>query len=112
LVRYGPEYTPLPKSNKRLRVLLRKIHKQFPVDHSYEPFITRQVDDAIRASSNSTATGPDGLTPEHLKRMGRTAIKYLTTLFNLSIWNSDIPSILKQALILPVVKPGKLADQG
>jgi hypothetical protein len=58
------------------------------------------------------ATGPDGLAPKHLKHLVQTAIKYLTTLFNLSVGNSNIPSIWKQALTFPVVKPGKPATQG
>jgi hypothetical protein len=35
-----------------------------------------------------------------------------TALYNLSLSNSDIPSIWKQALILPIVKPGKPATLG
>jgi hypothetical protein len=57
------------------------------------------------------ATGPDGIGPEHFRHLGQRAMKYLTELFNLSVGDAVIPSIWKQALILPVVKPGKPASQ-
>jgi hypothetical protein len=67
-------------------------------------FTTQQVDDAIRASNHSMATGPNGLEPEHLKHLGSRAIEYLTALFNLSVGNADIPSIWKKALVLQLSK--------
>ena len=106
------QFTPRPRSNKKTRVVLRHIHNKFPIDHSLAPFSTDLVEEAIRASSGSTATGPDGLAPEHFKHLGGRAVKYLTALFNLSVGNSDIPAIWKQALILPIAKPGKPASQG
>jgi hypothetical protein len=39
-------------------------------------------------------------------------LAFLTQLFNLSILHADIPAIWKSALIVPILKPGKPADQG
>jgi hypothetical protein len=68
--------------------------------------------DAINQSSNSNATGPDGLTSLHLKHLGPAGISYLTHLFNMSVRDAVVPTICKTALILPILKPGKPADQG
>jgi hypothetical protein len=76
------QYTPSPCSNKRSCVVLRNIHKKFPIDQSYKSFLKVQVEDAIKQSINSTATGLDGLAPEHFKHLGNRAIEYLTELFN------------------------------
>jgi hypothetical protein len=68
--------------------------------------------EAINQSSNSTATGPDGLASLHLKHLGPAAISYLTDLFNLSVRDVLVPAIWKSALVLPISKPGKSTDQG
>jgi hypothetical protein len=69
-------------------------------------------EEAIRKSSCSTATGPDGLTTLHLKHLGPAGIGYLTDPFNLSVKDAVVPAIWKLALVLPILKPGKPADQG
>ena len=68
--------------------------------------------EAIKRSKSSTALGPDALAAVHLKHLGPIALGYLTELFNISIANSDIPSIWKNALVLPVLKPGKPSGFG
>ena len=83
-----------------------------PLDHSYSPFSESDVTDAIKATKNSSAAGPNGLTPLHLKHLGPLGTRFLTRLFNLSVQNADIPSIWKSAHVLPVLKPNKPADQG
>ncbi len=77
------------------------------LDRSFAPFTDAMTTDAIRATKNSTAVGPNGLTPLHLKHLGPNAIRYLTRLFNLSVQNADIPAIWRQANIIPIAKPGK-----
>ena len=37
---------------------------------------------------------------------------YLTDLFNLSVNCANIPVIWKQAIVVPILKPGKPAEQG
>ena len=94
----------------------RKIHKNMkvnnPLDRNYTPFSSSDTVDAIKASKNSTAAGPNGITMLHLKHLGPLGIRYLTHLFNLSVRAADIPAIWKSALVIPIPKPGKPADQG
>jgi hypothetical protein len=84
------------------------VHK---LDTTLAPFTVRNVDEAIRASKNSSAVGPDGLTAIHLKHLGHYALRYRTELFNLSICYAEIPAIWKSAIIVPILKPGKSPDQ-
>ena len=83
-----------------------------PLDRSYSPFSEANTVDAIKACKNSTAAGPNGLTPLHLKHLGPLGIRYLTQLFNLSVQAADIPSIWKCAHVIPIQKPNKPSDQG
>ena len=82
------------------------------MDDNYTPFSTSDTIDAIKASKNSTAAGPNGITMLHLKHIGPLGIRYLTHLFNLSVRAADIPALWKSADIIPVPKPGKPLDQG
>ena len=83
-----------------------------PLDCSYSPFSESDVIDTIKACKNSTAAGPNGLTPLHLKHLGPLGIRYQTRLYNLSVKAADIPSIWKSAHVLPVAKPNKPSDPG
>ena len=106
------QYVPRPKSDPLTRRVRRRLLKEHPLDHGYSPFTAAATDEALRLSSNSTATGPDGLCSLHLKHLGQSGIVFLTDLFNLSVRGGVIPAIWKKALVLPVLKPGKPADQG
>ena len=77
------------------RKVLRRIRKKRLVP-DFSPFNDDDVIAAIRRAKASTAAGPDGVTMVHLKHLGRRAISYLTSLFNLSVRNSELPSIWKQ----------------
>ena len=95
------------QSDRNARRINRNLRRSHPLDSSYAPFTVLNTVDAIRNSKSSTAAGPDGLTPVHLKHLGLKGVTFLTALFNLSVGGADIPSIWKSALIIPVVKPGK-----
>jgi hypothetical protein len=88
---------------------LRAKHK---LDSSFRPFTPLATRNAINASKNSSATGPDGLMAIHLKHIGPRTIAYLTELFNLSVCSANFPSIWKAAIVVPVLKPGKPANEG
>ena len=94
------------------RQVKRRLAKLHPLDRAANPFSMQSVVTAIRNSGNSRAAGPDGLTIHQLKHLGPNGIRYLTHLFNLSYNNADIPAIWKTAIIVPILKPGKPADQG
>ena len=100
------------KSSKKARKIKRNLDRLAPLDHDFKPFSVEEVTEAIKQTKNSSATGPDGITIFHLKHSGPLARQYLTDLYNLSIANADIPSIWKAALVLPVLKPNKPADEG
>ena len=109
---FNRQYAPPPSSRKETRKIIRDLEKKHPLDHSFRPFSSDEVTAAIQASKNSTAVGPDGLSPWHYKHIGPRAIQYLTDTFNLSVANAEIPVIWKTARIIPVLKPGKPADKG
>jgi hypothetical protein len=96
------QFVPGPKSSLRSRLILRQLHKTHPLDHEYMPFTTAMVTEALAKSSNSTATGPEGLTSLHLKHLGQSGISFLTELYNLSVRDAVVPAIWKTALVLPI----------
>ena len=71
------QYAPPPKSCKETRRVLRSIYRNHPLDHNFRPFTASDTVEAIRSSKNSTATGPDGLTPWARAR-GRPFSSYVT----------------------------------
>ena len=77
-----------------------------------QTFTTYLVRRAIKSCRNSKAFGPDKLSIFHLKHLGPRAIKYITTLFNLSVTTCQIPAIWKSSLIIPIPKPGKDTSVG
>ena len=106
------QYTPpaSTKPTKSFRQLLRKIRKK-----SSDPLINiscEQTKKAIKKSKNSKAMGPDNLSPIMLKHIGPLGISYLTRLFNNILKQSIIPPLWKIGRIIPLLKPGKPADEG
>ena len=100
------------KSSPEARKIDRKLKTKHVINHNISPFSVEDVAEVIKAAKNSTALGPDGLSIIHLKHMGPLAVGFLTTLFNISFSNADLPAIWKQALVLPIPKPGKPPDEG
>jgi hypothetical protein len=90
---------------------MKELMKVHHLNNSFAPLTLALTKQAILRASNSTAHGPDGLTILHLKFLGPIGIAYLTTLYNLSIADANIPAIWKKAVIIPIPKPGKPADQ-
>ena len=74
-------------------------------------FSPLQTQAAIKKSKASKAIGPDGISNIHLKHIGIAATTYLTNIFNISMASSLIPDIWKQSTIIPLLKPGKPADE-
>ena len=89
--------------------LSRLIKKQL-LKHSLEDAPTITVADtkkAIKDSKASKALGPDKIATVHLKHLGKAGIKYLTSIFNLSLTTCSIPDRWKKSIIVPLLKPGK-----
>ena len=106
------QFTGCSPRRTRASRWLRRLIKRRPLDHSLLLFTPVQVHEAIMASGNSTAHGPDHLNILHLKHLGPTGISYLCSLFNLYLASADIPSIWKQAIIIALLKAGKPASLG
>ena len=102
----GSETKPVQESRTTDRNLKKK---------TIDPEIiitTDQVTKAIKKSKASKALGPDDLSPVMLKHLGNNGIKFLTDIFNKCINQSIIPDIWKIGRIIPLLKPGKAADNG
>ena len=97
-------------SSRQTRVVMWET-KRTPLE-MVRTFTTDLVMKAIRSCRNSKASGPDKLSIFHLKHLGPRAIKYITTLFNLSATTCRIPAIWKSSLIIPIPKPSKDTSQG
>ena len=99
------------QANRASRQIYRGLKVNNTLDRSYCLFSEAEVITAIRHSKNLTAAGPNGLTILHLKHLGPVAIRFLTHLFYLSVRGAELPAIWKAAHVVPVLKPGKVADQ-
>ena len=76
------------------------------------PFSSSDTIKVIRRTKNSKAAGPNQITSLHLKHLGPRGLAFLTRLFNLSVRDACIPVIWRSANIVPILKPGKPADEG
>ena len=98
--------------NPRTRKVIRTMRSKHVLDDTLVSFTIIQVQQAICASKSSVAAGPDGLTAIHYKHLGPRCLAYLTELFNISARKVEIPVVWKTAITIPILKPGKPADQG
>ena len=85
------------KPNKESRKIIRELRINNPLDRSYSPFSAVMTAEAIKASRKSTAAGPNGLTPLHLRHLGPMGIRFLTRLLNLSVREACVPVIWRSA---------------
>jgi hypothetical protein len=106
---FNRQYTSVGvhKQNPQSRKVIRHMRLKHKLDSKFNPFTETTTSDAIKASRNSTATGPNGLTSLHLKHLGPCAICFLTKIFNPSINSANLPAIWKYTHIIPIPKPGK-----
>ena len=96
------------KSSKTARTTTKKLKRIVDTPPPITPADTAK---AIKSSKASKALGPDQLSPLHLKHLGEKGVIFLTHLFNLSLSNSKIPAIWKTSTIVPLLKPGKPAQE-
>ena len=97
------------KSSKETRRIYKDIHKNTLEDNIQ--LTQDKTKEAIKKSKASKAIGPDGISNLHLKNLGNNGIMYLTKIFNLSVKESTIPDIWKSSIIIPLLKPGKKAEE-
>ena len=56
--------------------------------------------------------GPDNISPIMLKHLGPLALKHIAHLFTNTVNQAIIPPKWKVGRIIPILKPGKPADEG
>lgn len=74
-------------------------------------FSHENVKQAINKTNPSKALGLDDLAPLMLKKLGDSGISSLTTTINISLGSLVVPNIWKTARVIPLLKPGKPADE-
>jgi len=76
-----------------------------------QPFSHQEMDNALKALSLKTSPGPDKISNEHLKHLGKRAKEVLLHLVNLSWEMGWVPASWRIARIQPLLKPGKPSDE-
>ena len=71
------------------------------------PFITEELDDALRFLPLKKSPGPDKITNEMLIHLGPKCKKKLLQLFNDGWRTGTVPQIWREAIMIPVHKAGK-----
>ena len=102
--------TVIPHTSTRTARIVNKDIDKNKVDET-EEITVEQTQDAMKRAKASKAIGPDGIATVHLKHLGPYGIKYLTSIYNLSMKTSTIPDIWKTSTIIPLLKPGKPAEE-
>ena len=72
-----------------------------------KPFITEELDDALRFLPLKKSPGPDEITNEMLINLGPKCKKKLLQLFNDGWRTGTVPQIWREAIMIPVHKAGK-----
>jgi hypothetical protein len=63
---------------------------------------------SLKASKVSGAEGPDGLAPRFLKNLGEVSRSFMLDTFNKSWREGNCPQSWKDAVIVPILKLGKI----
>ena len=77
-------------------------------DESCKDFTMTELKRAISKMKRKGAEGPDNIPPAFLKELGNSALTELLSIFNISFRHADCPQIWRNAIILPLLKAGKL----
>ena len=80
-------------------------------DESCSDFTMVELTRAIRKMRRKGAEGPDDIPPTFLKELGHKALTELLSIFNISFRKAECPQIWRNAIILPLLKSGKLASE-
>ena len=108
---FNVQYTSIVRhiSNKESRIITRTATRfSLASPLVFSPDQTRK---AIKSAKASKAIGPDGMSNIHLKHLGDSAINYLTSIFNRSMADGEIPQRWKNSIVVPLLKPGKTPDE-
>ena len=70
----------------------------------------KELKNVLRTSGN-TAPGEDGIPYEMIRKLSEDSLKYLLDFYNLLFKNHIFPNKWKEAIIIPILKPGKDASK-
>jgi len=96
---FVPQTTTRGRAN---RSILRKLRK-IKCNITTAPFTTEEIIAAISKAKPSKAIGPDGIATLMLKHLPQSGFEYLTSALNLVITQMAIPTIWKDARIIPIL---------
>lgn len=97
------------KEEKSMKLLFRKASLDTSNRLFNDDFTSEELTQAISSLKDRKKPGPDNIMSEFLKHLGPVATETLLKLMN-QIWKQHIPAIWKKSIIIPILKPGKSAD--
>ena len=97
------------------RVLNRNFKKRLDApttdDESCSNFTIKELTSAIQRMKKKGAAGPDNTPPTFLKALGPLALQELLSIFNESFRHANNPRIWRVAIIILILKAGKLPSE-
>jgi hypothetical protein len=82
-----------------------------PVSRESLDFSLGELKAALRCTKSKGAAGPDGIAPQFLRHLGEGALDFVLGIFNESWVKGYCPQGWRDAVIVPVPKPGKPAGE-
>ena len=82
-----------------------------PVNRESAEFTLGELKMALKNAKGKGAPGPDGIAPQFLRNLGEVALDFVLSIFNESWVKGYCPQSWKDAVIVPVPKPGKPAGE-
>jgi hypothetical protein len=76
-----------------------------------DPITLKELEETIKKSPTSKATGPHGISNEMLKHLGSTGLTQLCTILNACLILNTIPKTWKHSNIYPISKKPKFTGQ-
>jgi hypothetical protein len=96
---------------KKTRKELKELKSTLTPNNTYSgPVTVNEIVAGIKQINTNKACGADGIFPEFLKYCGSKTQKWLANFYSHIINTGKIPSILKRAKIIAILKPGKQGD--
>ena len=100
------------ETNRRVRQELTRGRREgVPVGPESEEFSLGELKAALRTSRSKGAAGPDEICPQFLRNLKEGALNYVLGIFNESWVKGYCPQGWRNAVIVPIPKPGKPAGE-
>ena len=101
----------MTKEDRDLNCLLKKRFNILFVDNeSCTSIKMSELLSAIQKMKRKEVAGPNDISPTFLKSLGPLALQELLSIFNALFHQSDCPRIWRAAIIIPLLKAGKLLN--